>query len=77
MPEEGRVRARREKVLAQVTFNWISTDQSDSTTQIWSVITNSWGFAVNSSQKIAAFRIRFLVLLVRRAFAVCSGRDHQ
>ena len=29
------------KGSAQVTFNWISIAQSDSTTQIWSVINNS------------------------------------
>ena len=53
-PEVGGARAQREKGLAQVTFNWISTDQSDSTTQIWSVIKNLWGFTVSSSWKITA-----------------------
>ena len=41
-PETGGARARREKGLhvAQVTFNWSSTNQSDSTTKIWSFINN-------------------------------------
>ena len=38
--KKGRARAWQEKGPSLVTFNWISTDQLDSTTQSWLVI---WG----------------------------------
>ena len=55
--ESGQGKSMAKKGLVQVTFNCISTIQSDCTTQIWSVINNSyWGFTVCRSQKIAVDR---------------------
>ena len=64
MLEVGGARAWQEKGLTQVTFNWISTDQSDSTTQIRSVI-----ISTGKKQQTHAIQLYYYKLTAYKLFS--------